>query len=132
MLLGSFQSNAQVIDSNGKVYRVTAYQKSNPAITSTSNHTRIEPLMNVYIPNSFTPNGDGINDTFGIKGEGRFDFSLVIFNRWGEKIFESNNALKQWDGTYKNEPVQQGDYVFQLMANGKEYKGQTGKVTLLR
>jgi len=89
-------------------------------------------LMNVYIPNSFTPNGDGINDTFGIKGEGRFEFNLVIFNRWGEKIFESSNANNQWDGTYKNEPVQQGEYIFQLMANGKEYKGQNGKVTLLR
>lgn len=132
ILLGGFESSAQVINSNGKTYRVIAYSKSNTSVTSTSNHTSIEPMMNVYIPSSFTPNGDGVNDTFGIKGEGKFSFRLLIFNRWGEKIFESNNPNNQWDGTYHNQPAQQGEYIYQLMADGKEYKGQTGTVTLLR
>jgi gliding motility-associated-like protein len=129
---GSFVSSAQVIHQAPKVYRVTAYKKFNHDITSTSNYARVEPLMNVYIPNAFTPNGDGINDTFGIKGEGAFEYSLVIFNRWGEKIFESNNPNQQWDGTYKSLPVQPGEYVYQLMAHGKNYKGQSGVVTLVR
>ena len=49
-----------------------------------------------------------------------------------EKIFESSNPNQQWDGTYKNAPVQQGEYVYQLMAHGKNYKGQTGVITLVR
>ena len=129
---GSFETMAQVINQTPKVYRVTAYKKNNTAIMSTSNYAKVEPLMNVYIPNAFTPNGDGINDTFGVKGEGAFAFSLVVFNRWGEKVFESTNPNQQWDGTYKNQPVQQGEYVYQLMADGKNYKGQTGVITLVR
>src|SRR6187455_2233453 len=79
----SFEVSAQVLNQTGKVYRVTATKKNNQGITSTSNHARVEPLMNVYIPNAFTPNGDGINDTFGIKGEGAFQYNMVVFNRWG-------------------------------------------------
>ena len=132
MICISFEGTAQIIHRDGHVYRVTAIKKSNPAITSTSNHARVEPLMNVYIPNAFTPNGDGINDTFGVKGEGSFVYTIAIFNRWGEKVFESTNPNQQWDGTFKNLPVQQGEYVYQLTAFGKEYKGQTGVITLLR
>jgi len=128
----SFEGTAQVINQSGHVYRVTAYKKNNNSITSTSNYARVEPLMNVYIPNAFTPNGDGINDTFGIKGEGSFQYNLVVFNRWGEKVFESTNPNQQWDGTYKNRPAQQGEYVYQLLADGKNYKGQTGVITLVR
>ena len=125
-------AGAQVINRDGTVYRITAVRNNQPAVTSTSNYARVEPLMNVYIPNAFTPNGDGINDTFGIKGEGSFEYNLAVFNRWGEKIFESQNPGQQWDGTYKNQPVQPGEYVYQLMAYGKKYKGQTGVVTLVR
>ena len=128
----SFEGNAQVIHRDGHIYRVTAYKKNNLLVTSTSNHARVEPLMNVYIPNAFTPNGDGINDTFGIKGEGSFAYTLVIFNRWGEKVFESKNPNQQWDGTFHSKPVQQGEYVYQLTASGRDYKGQTGTITLLR
>jgi gliding motility-associated-like protein len=125
-------ASAQVINQNGSVYRITAVRNNHPTVTSTSNYAKVEPLMNVYIPNAFTPNGDGINDTFGIKGEGSFEYNLAVFNRWGEKIFESQNPGQQWDGTYKNQPVQPGEYVYQLMAHGKKYKGQTGVVTLVR
>jgi gliding motility-associated-like protein len=128
----SFETSAQVINQTGKVYRVTAIKKNNSSITSTSNYARVEPLMNVYIPNAFTPNGDGVNDTFGIRGEGSFQYSFAIFNRWGEKVFESTNPNQQWDGTYNNKPVQQGEYVYKLMAYGKNYKGQTGVVSLIR
>ena len=132
MVCTSFDGMAQVIHQQGHVYRVTAYQANNNTITSTSNHARVEPLMNVYIPNAFSPNGDGINDSFGIRGEGAFAYTMQIFNRWGEKIFESTNPNEQWDGTYNSEPVQQGEYVYQLTAFGREYKGQTGVITLVR
>lgn len=64
----------------------------------------VEPHKPIFIPNSFSPNGDGNNDLFQIFGEGIKFFELKIFNRWGEKIYESNNHLQGWDGTYKGKP----------------------------
>jgi gliding motility-associated-like protein len=115
---------------DNKVYRVTAYKYGNTAVTSTSNYAEVVPPLSIYIPNAFTPNGDGINDTFGVKGEGIKDFRLLIFNRWGEVIFESTEPRKQWDGRVSGEPVQQGTYVYELYANGVK-KGRTGSVTVI-
>ncbi|MBK9638415.1 MAG: gliding motility-associated C-terminal domain-containing protein [Bacteroidetes bacterium] len=57
----------------------------------------IVPAISFYIPNTFTPNGDGMNDTFGIAGEGVQDFSMQIFNRWGQLI-SMNRAMPMTDG----------------------------------
>jgi gliding motility-associated-like protein len=113
-----------------KVYRVTAYKMGNTNVMSTSNYAEVIPPLSIYIPNAFTPNGDGINDTFGVKGEGIKDFHLVIFNRWGEIIFESREARKQWDGKVDGQQVEQGVYVYELFANGAK-KGRTGSVTVV-
>ena len=97
-------------------YRVTAFKYGNNSITSLSNETEVIPSMYIYIPNSFTPNGDGLNDTFGISGQAINTFSMQIFNRWGEMVFETKNAGQTWDGTYHGEKVQQGVYVYKLTA----------------
>src|SRR6185295_2220503 len=89
-----------------KMYRVTAYKSGNNNIVSTSNYAEVIPPLSVFIPNAFTPNGDGINDTFGVKGEGIKNFVMRVYDRWGEVIFESENAKQQWDGTYKGKPAQ--------------------------
>jgi gliding motility-associated-like protein len=113
-----------------KVYRVTGYKAGNNSVTSTSNYAEVIPPLSIYIPSAFTPNGDGINDTFGVKGQGIKDYRLLIFNRWGEIIFESTEVHKQWDGRLKGNPVEQGTYVYQLFANGTK-KGKTGSVTVI-
>lgn len=84
----------------------------------------------MYIPSAFSPNGDGINDMFGVKGEGIRDFQILIYNRWGEVIFESTDARKQWDGMFKGNPVEQGTYVYKLYASGI-MKAKTGAVTVI-
>lgn len=71
----------------------------------------------IFIPNSFTPNADGLNDDFYIKGEGVTEFNLMIFDRWGEKLFETSGFNAHWDGTYKGEIVKQDVYVWKV-----EYK----------
>lgn len=118
-----------VLDS--KTYRVTAYKSGNTTITSTSNYAEVIPPLHIYIPSAFTPNGDGLNDTFGVKGEGIRNYHIYIYNRWGEKLFESTNPKQQWDGTYGGQPAQQGVYTYQLFASGIESKGKTGIVTLV-
>jgi gliding motility-associated-like protein len=113
-----------------KVYRVTAYKKGNTAVTSTSNYAELIPPLNYYIPSAFTPNGDGLNDTFGVKGEGISDFHILIYNRWGTVIFESTSPKKHWDGKYEGQKVEQGTYVYQLFASGNG-KGNTGVVNVV-
>ncbi len=115
-----------------KIYKVTAYKNGNNQITSTSNYAEVIPPVNIYIPNAFTPNGDGINDTFGVKGEGIKNFHLYIYNRWGEKIFETTNPRQQWDGLYAGQPAEQGSYVVQVYAYGLAKSARNASVTLVR
>lgn len=66
----------------------------------------------VYSPNSFTPNGDNLNDVWMLKGSCIKNFSCTIFNRWGETITTFNNINDAWDGFYKNQKAPQDIYVF--------------------
>lgn len=73
----------------------------------------------VYIPNSFSPNGDGINDVFQVAWWGDLtDIELRIFNRWGELLFESDDPFGFWDGLYKGELVQNDVYIYQVVYRG--------------
>jgi len=91
----------------------------------------------IYAPSAFTPDGDGLNQMWGIYIEGIdiYDFHLTLFNRWGEMIWESYNPDGLWDGTYGGTVVQDGVYVWVIQAKDKEndkvYEFK-GFVTVLR
>lgn len=74
----------------------------------------VKPVTDVFIPNVFTPNNDGANDVFKIYGDlGSIRYlDFKVFNRWGEKVFESYDNDFTWDGTYKGEIVPQGVYIY--------------------
>ncbi|HRN42041.1 MAG TPA: gliding motility-associated C-terminal domain-containing protein, partial [Vicingus sp.] len=81
----------------------------------------------VFIPNAFTPDFDGKNDVFGPKGFGVSPegYKFQIFDRWGEKIFESDLLFDSWNGFYKGTRVQEGVYVWKLFfkdINGKKHQ----------
>ena len=97
-------------------YRVIAYKTGHPEINSTSNEVNVVPAMSLYVPNTFTPNGDGLNDTFGAYGEAVKVFTMQIYDRWGAMIFEADDMSKQWDGTYKGKMSSQGTYVYKITA----------------
>jgi len=88
-----------------------------------------------YIPNSFTPNNDGINDIFEPKGKNVFDVKMRIYNRWGELIFESV-GFNGWDGSYYNNNYycQNGVYCYVIFYRDIKSKPQMkiGNVTLIR
>jgi gliding motility-associated-like protein len=94
-------------------------------------------VFNFYMPNAFTPNGDGNNDFFFPKGEGVDvnNYDMYIFDRWGERIFETTDFIKQWDGTHMNTPVKGDVYVWKVITKdqytNKKYT-YTGHVTLVR
>lgn len=76
----------------------------------------INPDIFIYIPNAFTPNGDFVNDKFGVEGvvNGIKQFQMSIYNRWGERIFYTNNPNEKWDGTYLGESLSQDAYAYTI------------------
>ena len=90
----------------------------------------------IYIPNTFTPNGDGINDLFKIESTYLiYDFRLMIYSRWKDIVFESTDINIGWDGSYKGKIVPQGLYIYLLtgiIKNTGEQIKRTGSVTVLR
>jgi gliding motility-associated-like protein len=88
----------------------------------------------LYIPNLFSPNSDGANDMFQIFSDAVKLFSMKIFNRWGEKVFESNDYKQGWDGYYKGELAPAGNYIYETSITYVD--GQTekrkGSVMLVR
>ena len=92
--------------------------------------------QNYYMPNAFTPNGDGINDFISVYGNKVqiIYLSIQIYDRWGEKIFESLDADFKWDGTYKGTPEPAGIYVYVLnitFRSGPSIHNRGG-ITLIR
>jgi gliding motility-associated-like protein len=88
------------------------------------------------VPNAFSPNGDGANDIFSMPGweDCISNFRIVIFDRWGEKVFESADAAFTWDGTYKGERMNPGVVVYFIQAtlfNGEEVQ-KKGNISLLQ
>jgi gliding motility-associated-like protein len=96
------------------------------------------PQELIYIPNTFTPDGDAFNNIWlpiFTDGFDVYDYNLLVFNRWGETIFESYNHTVGWDGTYNNKMCLDGIYVWRIMY-GSEYddsrKMITGHLTIMR
>jgi gliding motility-associated-like protein len=96
----------------------------------------VEGTEGLIMPNAFTPQGDGLNETFAPAFIGSFEFiKLSIYSRWGELLHQTvYPGGSWWNGTYKGVPCQDGVYFFRLEAKtnqGKEYF-HSGNVTLIR
>lgn len=88
----------------------------------------------VFIPNAFTPNGDGQNDVLFVRGTNLTDVYLTVYNRWGEMVFETNDINMGWDGYFRGELLNPDVYGYYLRCRcegGEEYF-EKGNVTLLR
>lgn len=98
----------------------------------------INSYLTVYVPNAFTPNGDGVNEVFipVLDGYDATDYEFMIFDRWGEQLWTSDTPNEGWDGTYKDGTiVPDGVYVWKLKAKDigtKEESIYKGHVTILR
>ncbi len=129
-----------VVLSENAIYQVTGMD----VLTGCAGTTSIEleasnSCCEFFIPNTFTPNEDGHNEEFGPKTLCKFSkYKFMIFDRWGEKIFETSDQLKYWNGYYKNEICQDDVYVYIIEAEkqGKnlenKYIYKTGHVNLLK
>jgi gliding motility-associated-like protein len=89
---------------------------------------------NIYVPNAFTPNGDGENDLLLVRGGGITSLKFMVFNRWGNKVFETEDQQLGWDGSYNGNLAEPAVFVYQLEAvcgDGQTYF-EKGNVTLIR
>jgi gliding motility-associated-like protein len=108
---------------------------SNGACTDTAKLcVVIAPLFTFYVPNAFSPNGDGTNDEFYGKGENIVSYEMSIFDRWGNSLFHTEDINKHWDGTVHGNVAQEDVYVYVInikdnLGEGHKY---IGSVTLVR
>jgi gliding motility-associated-like protein len=128
----------------------TTYTYANPGLYDAQLHTmnavgcyntahisiRIDPVYTCYIPNAFSPNGDDLNETFRPIGEGFKTYNLVIFDRWGHQVFQTNDSRAEWDGRInEGDEVAQSDiYNYHLSVRdvlNVDYS-YTGIITLVR
>jgi len=133
----SVQNPAHEYTKQGR-YLVTLTVSSNPICFDTkSMFISIETAFYIYLPNAFTPDGDGINDEFGITGIGfsNDDFFMEIYDRSGKLVFSTTNPNKKWDGNNKQgRPCDIGVYtcIIRLKTDQLEIKEFVESVTLLR
>lgn len=121
--VGFFDVKLTVIDSNGCKSEMEKM-----------NYVEVELLVGVVPPNAFSPNGDGANDYFYIESSKMKTWYIIILDRWGNKVYESNDLLFRWDGTINGSPAPEGIYVYQLTGwalDGHPVE-RTGSVVLIR
>ncbi len=94
----------------------------------------VESDVKLYVPSAFTPNNDGLNETFQPKGRGIVKYQFEIYTRWGQKIFSTTNFDEGWDGKIAGEKCANDIYVWKIFATDvrKQNHDLTGHVTLIR
>lgn len=127
------------------VYDITLVVENEYCTDSLTVEIVVEDELIYYVPNTFTPNNDGVNDLFGpiLSGIDADEFDFQVFNRWGEVVFKSTDPQQQWDGSFRgNEEGYSGEYyapdgiyVWRMLVKSKYapvIEEVTGHVLLLR
>lgn len=113
---------------------VPTHSNCNDTLTI-STDTTIIYKPDILIPSAFSPNNDGINDKLKVIGNNIIYFNIRIYDRWGKKVFETNNPEIGFDGTYQNQPLPIGAYPYIIIYkinNTFNTKSITGNITLIR
>jgi gliding motility-associated-like protein len=117
------------------IYDVRITYNAGKCTTSDKLTIRINEDNELFVPDAFTPNGDGDNDVLKVYGLNVKFAKLKIFNRWGEKVFDSSNAIIEgWDGYFLNQLAPPGIYTYSLEAHylNKKIKTLKGTIILIR
>jgi gliding motility-associated-like protein len=128
-------SNGSSTIINGEIsrdYYVTGYDNIGCSSTA-SVGIDVKDCSSIFLPSAFSPNGDGNNDEYIVYADVEA-IELMIFNRWGEKVFETKDINQSWDGTYKGEIL--GPSVYVYLCRVENYDGdieiKKGNITLVR
>tara|TARA_Y100001954_G_scaffold112807_1_gene122172 strand:- start:1107 stop:3146 length:2040 start_codon:yes stop_codon:yes gene_type:complete len=119
--------------SKAGAYYVFVTDSNNCTDTSENAIIYTVPLTELYVPNSFTPNGDDHNELFEIYALNVQSFSMIITNRWGELIYQTEDIQKFWDGKFEGRLVPQGDYLYfiELLGEDREKFITQGKINVI-
>jgi gliding motility-associated-like protein len=111
----SIEQNPNFIYEDAGTYPIVLVVKNDKGCSDTA--IKVITVMedySLYIPNTFTPNGDGLNDFFQPKGFGINKYEMLIFDRWGEQIFETKDFEKGWDGKYQGKQCPSDVYIYKI------------------
>lgn len=132
---GNLSYNPEVYNPDQQLfrYRIIAYPQGG-AGASYSNFFVFQREATVFVPDAFSPNDDNINDKFAPKGQFLDTSKLIIYNRWGQPLFETNNAFDGWDGKINGQPASEGTYIYRIEIKDSLGKGfvKTGTLLLAR
>jgi gliding motility-associated-like protein len=94
----------------------------------------VDESTDLFVPTAFAPDGNQLNQILYVRGKGIKDIEFVIYDRWGEKVFETNDMKQGWDGTFKGIKLSTAVFVYYIKAT--YYSGEKvekkGDVTLIR
>jgi gliding motility-associated-like protein len=116
-------------------YTVTLIVSNNGGCSDTATATVcVLPPTPVFIPEAFSPNGDGNNDIFMVRGSGIIGFECSIYNRWGQRVFRSARQEDGWDGNVLGQPAQPGNYLYdiKIRLNDGSQLDKRGEIALVR
>lgn len=115
------------------VYIVTALDE-NGCENSDSIVVDMDGIMELFVPNIFSPNGDGSNDELIVFGPRIFEFNMEIYDRWGKRVFQSTDQNEHWDGTFNEKTLSPQTFVY--IITGTNVSGETikfeGNVTIIK
>jgi gliding motility-associated-like protein len=113
---------------------IVTFIDDNNCDTLTATATIIACEGDYDIPELVTPNGDGVNDEFRLYYKGSVqNYELLVFNRWGQKIFSANDPNNAWDGTIRNEPQESGSYLYVMRFSlDGTVREESGSFSLIR
>lgn len=119
------------------IYKVTAVDATYGCVATAEANIVVGTETNVFLPNAFTPNGDGQNDVLELYGNRQSIryFQLLVFNRWGEKVYETNDQFFNWDANYKGEKLEPGAYLYVMKIvhlNNETSRTFKGSISLLK
>ncbi len=128
--------SSQILQALNSTLVIATVADNNNCRASDTLNILVNSEYSIFVPNSFSPNGDALNDEFSVKSSRHIEeFELLIFNRWGEEVFRSDSIDVLWNGKYKNVPVAEDVYAWVLFGkNPKTLKNfqLKGTVTLIR
>jgi gliding motility-associated-like protein len=112
---------------------LTATNTQTGCSNSIQKNVDIHVKTDLFVPTTFTPNNDGKNDIFRVRGSEVIVEEMSIFNQWGKAVFHGDAAITTWDGTSNGETLNNGTYVYKIkVIDGGTPKELKGTVTLIK
>jgi len=117
-----------------RVYAIRPNDTRTRVIRSYSNYSSPAVEPKIFVPNAFSPNQNRLNETFHPVGIFIKSYTMKIYSRWGEKLYDSDECMNAWDGNYMGDPAVDGVYAYKIVAWGinDELYNLVGNVTLIR